>query len=60
MGPIEKELRELPFMMHSADTCMVAYEAARRLRVLAEFVSSDTADDEVLSEAIEAAKALGL
>ena len=65
MGPIERELRAADpdrrafiGMGHRAITFCIG--AAQELRLEYEFCCGSHADEEVLSEAIEAAEALGL
>lgn len=64
MGPIERELRDArgggwSFRMHN-ETLRFAFEAARGMGLEDLFLTSSVVDADVLSEAIEAAEALGL
>jgi hypothetical protein len=65
MGPIERELRKCPpecgyITALSGVAFELCNESSKRMGIHEEFLNSFTADAEVLSEAIEAAEALGL
>lgn len=67
MGPIERELRAIPIgkgrctaLSPNMKTREVLWDAAKSLGLYDEMAFTFAYDDEIVSEAIEAAEALGL